>query len=73
MSEISVRFGYGVFCDSLEKQANDQGFNLKNSEMYEKIRHSINMCKFHVATESQVDSMLKKLHKKVIADLKPIK
>jgi hypothetical protein len=65
-----IGFSYGAFAKSLEEQANEQGYTLsKNAEKYEKIRNAINMCGFHVATESQVDSMLKKLQKKVVDSL----
>ncbi|EKS4345028.1 hypothetical protein QB607_003031 [Clostridium botulinum] len=72
-NEKKVGFSYGVFGDSLEKQANDQGFTLNdNAEKFEKIRRAINMCGFHVATESQVDSMLKKLHKQILKSLETL-
>ena len=64
---MDVRFGYGGMCDTLEKQANDQGLTLgKDAETLEKIRFSINMVGFHVATDSQIQLMTKKLHKKVM-------
>jgi hypothetical protein len=56
---------------TLEEQANEQGYTLGNkAELLEKIRHAINMCMFHVATESQVAAMTKKLHHNVIQVLK---
>lgn len=68
-----VTIGYSVWCDSLEKQANDQGYTLgKDAETLDKIRKAINMCGFHVATESQVRTMVQKLHNKVMKTLKPI-
>jgi hypothetical protein len=67
-----VRFSYGVIGKSLKEQANDQGFELKNDERFEKIRKAITMCGFHVATESQVNAMIKKLHNKVIKNLTPV-
>ncbi|HCL4447095.1 TPA: hypothetical protein N2D16_002700 [Clostridium botulinum] len=72
-NEKKVEFSYGVFGEPLEKQANDQGFTLgTDAEKFEKIRKAINMCGFHVATESQVDSMIKKLYKKVLKSLEPL-
>jgi len=69
----NVGFSYGVMGDSLEEQANKQGYTLgKEAEKFEKIRESINMCMFHVATESQTSAMTKKLHNKVIKALNPI-
>ena len=64
-----VRFSYGVIGKTLKEQAEEQGFNLKDDEKFEKIRKAINMCGFHVATESQVNLMTKKLHNKVIKNL----
>lgn len=71
---MEVGFRYGVLCDELEKQANEQGFTLgKDAERLEAIRKAINMCAFHVATDSQIQSMIKKLQKKVVASLQPVK
>lgn len=68
-----IEFSYGVLSDTLEEQANKQGYTLgEEAEKLEKIRKAINMCKFHVATDSQVSSMIKKLHNKVIKALKPL-
>lgn len=70
---MDITFGYAIYDRPLEEQANQQGFTLgKQAEQFEKIRKSINMCGFHVATGSQVDSMFKKLHKKVVKKLKEI-
>jgi len=67
-----VGFYYGVMYESLEEQANKQGYTLgKEAEKLEKIRKAINMCMFHVATESQTSTMTKKLHNKVVKALKP--
>ena len=68
-----VGFYYGVMYEPLEEQANKQGYTLgEEVETLEKIRKAINMCMFHVATESQTSSMTQKLHNKVIKALKPI-
>ncbi len=68
-----VSFGYGILTDTLEEQANKQGYTLGDkSEILEKIKLSINICRFHVATDSQVSAMTKKLHNKVIKALKPL-
>jgi hypothetical protein len=64
-----VGFNYGCLSDTLEKQAIEQGFELKDGEKFEKIKKAIAMCGFHVATDSQVNLMLKKLHKQVMANL----
>lgn len=71
MNDNKVGFSYGVLFDTLEEQANDQGYTLgDNAETFEKIREAINMCMFHVATDSQVSAMTKKLHNKVVKSLK---
>lgn len=70
--ERKIGFSYGVLCDSLQEQAHKQGFELKESEKFEEIRKAINMCGFYVATDSQVNSMLKKLHNQVIKNLVPL-
>ena len=66
-----IKIGYGPFMGDIEKQVNGQGYTLGDkAETFEEIRHAINMCGFHVATDSQVDSMFKKLHAKVVKSLK---
>jgi hypothetical protein len=68
-----IGFSYGVIEDSLEVQANTLGYTLgKDADKYEKIRNAINMCGFHVATESQVNLMFNKLQQKVVGSLKLI-
>lgn len=64
MKKLTI--GYGALMPKLEEQVNEQGYTLGHeADKLEKIRFSINMCGFHVATESQIKSMLGKLHKKV--------
>lgn len=71
--EEKIGFSYGCLEDTLEKQANKQGYTLgEEAEKLEKIRKAINMCMFHVATDSQVAAMTKKLHNKVVETLKPV-
>lgn len=70
---MEIGFSYGILCESLKKQANEQGFELKDDEKFEKIRKAINMCGFHVATDSQVELMIKKLQKQVVKNLVPLK
>lgn len=58
----------------LEEQANEQGYTLGGkAESLEKIKFSINIVGFHVATETQVNQMFAKLNKKVVAALKELK
>ena len=69
-----VMFSYGALCDSLEQQANLQGYTLgKESELLQKLNNSMIMCWVHgLCTDSQQDAMMKKLQKKVIKALKPL-
>ncbi len=74
MKETKIGFSYGPSMPTLESQANKQGFTLgKDGEKLEKIRQAINMCGFHVATNSQINTMIVKLHKKVTESLMPLK
>ena len=69
-----VGFAYGALCDDLETQAKEQGYTLGNkAETLEKLRFSVNMVRIHgLVTDSQADSMYKKLQKKVVSALKPL-
>ena len=71
----SVGFGYGAMCESLEKQANEQGYTLgKNAEKYEECKESIiTLMLADVLTDSQVDKAIQKLNKFVVKSLKPLK
>jgi hypothetical protein len=73
MEQKSIGFNYGVMSDPLEQQAREQGYSLKNSELYEKLKDAINLLTFHLTTDSQTDKMFQKLHKKVVKDLEEIK
>lgn len=74
MKNIEVGFEYGALCDNLEKQANEQGFTFGDKKDFvEDLRHSYNMGVFHFLTNGQADSALKKVHKKVVSLLKPLK
>lgn len=69
---MEVWFNYSASCDTLEKQANEQGFTLgENVEKLQKLNDSIIMCWIHgICTDSQRDSMVKKLQKEIIKSLK---
>lgn len=69
-----VGFAYGALCDDLETQANEQGYTLGDkAEVLEKLRFSVNMVRIHeLVTDSQADSVYKKLQKKVVSALKPL-
>ena len=72
--EKEVMFCYGALSDSLEQQANSQGYTLgEESELLHKLNNSMIMCWVHgLCTDSQQDSMMKKLQKKVMKALKPL-
>ena len=72
---MEVGFGYGALCDDLETQANKQGYTLGDKvEMLEKLRFSVNMVRIHaLVTDSQADSIYKKLNRKVLKSLKPLR
>lgn len=71
---MEVGFSYGLFGKPLKEQAAEQGLTLKDDELLEKLRESINWLRMHdILTNSQSDAAYKKLHKKVLKSLKPIK
>lgn len=71
---MQIGFKYGVLCDKLEKQANEKGFTFGDKEKFvEDLRYSYNMGTFHFLTDKQAESVLKKVHSKVIKLLKPLK
>lgn len=73
MDSVEVRFTYGAISDSIEEQANRQGFTLgEEAEKLELIRKAIVMCQFHVATPAQGSSMRRKLNEKVVRALVPL-
>lgn len=70
-----VGFHHGVFADSYEKQANEQGFTLGDKvEMFDKVAFSYNMLRIHgYLTDSQCDSILNKIQKNLVKNLKELK
>lgn len=72
---MEVGFGYGVLCDDLESQANKQGYTLGDEvEMLEKLRFSVNMVRIHgLVTDSEADNIYKKMNRKVLKSLKPLR
>ena len=73
MSKKEIEIGYGALCEPIEEQLNKQGFTLgKEGEFIEKLHDAYLMLVFHLLTDSQQDSILKKLHKKVMSKIKPI-
>ena len=72
--EVKVKFGYGALCNSLEEQANKQGFTLKDkAEGLEQAREAISVLMFKdVLTPSQVNKAVERLNKNVIKALEKI-
>ena len=65
---------YGIFeTKTLEQQYNESGMTLgEKAEFCEKLRVAFNLARMHLATDSQVGSMFKKLTKKVGSFAEPI-
>lgn len=70
-----IGFHHGALCDPYEHQANQQGFTLgEEKELLEKLGFSIVFCWIHgLLTDSQYDAALKKLQKKLVKAIKPLK
>lgn len=73
MAEIG--FHHGALADSYEKQANEQGYTLGDkADTFDKIGFSYNMLRIHgYLTDSQADSVCKKIQKKLVASVKKLK
>lgn len=70
---IEVKLNYGVIVEPLENQLNEQGFTLgEKRDFIEKLQHSLYYCRFHLLTDTQYNSCLKKFHKKVMDSIKPL-
>ena len=72
---MEVGFRHGAFCDSYEKQANEQGFTLGDKvELFDKIAFSYNMLRIHgFLTDKQADMVCNKIQKHLVKNLKPLK
>lgn len=70
----TIGFRHGAMADSYEKQANEQGYTLGDkAEVFDKIAFSYNMLRIHgYFTESQEESVCKKIQKNIIKNLKPL-
>ena len=71
---MNVKFGYGAYYATLEKQANKQGFTLNDkAEGLEQAREAITVLVFKdVLTPSQADKACERLNKNVIKALEKI-
>lgn len=71
MSEVKIN--YGALSAPIEEQLNNQGYTLgDNKDFIDKLYNAYLMCMFHLFTDSQRNSILKKLHKKVMDNIKPL-
>lgn len=67
MAKANVGLHYGALADPLEQQLNLQGFTLgEKKESIEKLQHALTYCMFHLLTDAQYQSCLKKFHKKIM-------
>ena len=69
-----IGFYHGALADRYEKQANKQGFTLGDkAELFEKVAFSYNLLRIHgYLTDSQADSVCKKIQKELMANIKPL-
>jgi hypothetical protein len=71
MENKNVGLSYGVLSDSLSKQLDKQGlkYDKKKIELFEREREAINTLRFgsNLLTDSIIDKILPKLHKKIIS------
>lgn len=69
----SVTFGYGAISQTIEEQANEQGFTLGDkAEFIQGLVKARTMLMFHVFTDSQTRAVTQKIHKIVMKNLKPL-
>lgn len=70
-----IGFHHGALSGSYEKQANEQGYTLGDkADTFDKIGFSYNMLRIHgYLTDSQADSVCKKIQKKLASSVKPLK
>lgn len=73
MNKREVEFKYGALANYLEVQANAQGFTLGDkAAQLEDLKQSIALLfTFGILTETEKSKAVKRLHKKVIATIKP--
>lgn len=71
---MTVGFSYGPLCNSLEEQANEQGFTLgERAEEFEEYKCAINILYLsNIATESIEKKLREKLQKMFVRELKPL-
>lgn len=72
--KMEIGFYHGALSDDYEKQANEQGFTLGDkAEFFESVKRSFLMLKLHgYLTDSQADSVCKKIQKNLARNIKKI-
>lgn len=78
MSELnkkSIEFHYGALNDSLENQANNQGYTLgdKAGQLEKYVDEIIDLWINELLTDKEKDKSIERLHKKIIKIIKHIK
>lgn len=70
----TIGFSYGALSDTLEEQANKQGYTLgKDGEMLEKIKNARMLLIFkEILTDGQAEQTAKKIQSKVVKALSPL-
>lgn len=67
---VEVKLHYGALGKPLEEQLNEQGLTLgEKRENIEKLQDALTRCMFHLLTDAQYNSALKKFHKKVMESI----
>lgn len=71
---VTIKVGYGVLCDTIEKQLNEQGFTLvEKAESFERLKKSFYTLVFSdLISDSEHGKILKRLHKQVIKECKQL-
>jgi hypothetical protein len=71
MANQTIGLGYGVLSDPINKQLDKQGFKYdkKKIAQFEQEREAINILRFGsgLLTDSMVDKIIPKLHRKIVA------
>ena len=69
-----IVFYHGALVDSYEKQANEQGYTLGDkAEIFDEVGKAYNMLRIHgYLTDSQAGSVVNKIQKKLVANIKPL-
>lgn len=70
----SIEFHYGALNDSLEKQANNQGYTLgdKAGQLEKYVDEIIDLWINNLLTDKEKDKSIERLHKKIIKAIKCI-